>query len=108
MLVFHNLQPHLAALRFENLFRDDPLLWFVGESPPGHGSSLVPSTALQASCLETLRNAFRKANFVWCICGGEKHGLRKQKLSLIERCQLAYSRLVTAAGYFHPRALRSL
>lgn len=70
--------------------------------PPGHGSTLVPVTALQASCLETLRSAFRKTNFVWCVCGGEKYGLGRQKPASIKCCQLAYTRRVTAAGVFIP------
>lgn len=87
MLVFHNLQPYLAALHFENLPRDDPLPWFIGKAHtvvPGHGLSLVPHTALQESCLETLHSASRKTNFVWCVCGGEKYGLGRQKLPLTE------------------------
>lgn len=87
LLVFHNLQAHLAALHFENLFRDDPLPWFVGKAHtvvPGHSLFQVSCTALQESCLEALCSASRKTDFVWCICGGEKYGLGRQKLPLTE------------------------
>lgn len=69
-----------------------PFPWFVGKAQtvvPGHGSSLVPRTALQESCLETLHGASRKTDFVWCVCGGEKDGLGRQNLPLTECWQLA-------------------